>query len=200
MPYIDNIFGELIEPEGRLARHLQTRVGVRHLSRVSPPVPGQPIRLTLTAGGPLPYDAARCWWWAEGAEGAAQALDLTPAGVEWDVISWGYVRRWEAHLPPQPAGTMLRYRLAARLTASERWVYADSDFEDPAAAAAFALLIDNRPAPAWARQAVVYQVFLDRFAPGAGRGWLDPASLGGFFGGTLRGLIEQLGYIAGSRL
>ncbi|NNJ12024.1 DUF3459 domain-containing protein [Chloroflexales bacterium ZM16-3] len=195
MPYVDNIFGDLIEPEGRLVRHRTMREGVRHLSRISPPdpAPGQAITLILTTGGPLPYDDARCWWWAE--DGDEQVLDLTPAGAEWDVISWGYVRRWEAHLPPQLADTMLRYRIAARVSGSDRWVYADTNAESPADGETFALLVDADPAPVWARQTVVYQVFLDRFAPGAGRDWLKPDGMSGFFGGTLRGLIEQLGYI-----
>jgi glycosidase len=44
---------------------------------------------------------------------------------------------------------------------------------------------------------MVYQVFVDRFNPGADRAWLNPPTLAGFCGGTLRGVTEKLDYIAG---
>lgn len=199
--YVDNIYGTLIDEDQRVAYEREGRAGVRHRHRVEPadPRPGEAIALTLTTGGGQPYDAARCWWEAElpGGASAGGVVELEPGEVSWDSLGWGYVRSWRAVLPAQPAGAMLRYRLAARVTGSERWVYAEGEGEDPAAATSFALWVADDPAPAWARDAVVYHIFVDRFNPGEGRAWQRPARLDGFFGGTLRGVIEQLDYIQG---
>lgn len=200
-PYIDNIFGTMVEPAARVERHSAARSGVRHLNRVSPadPQPGQPLTVYLTTGGPAPYDAARCWWRAEapGAEPSTGVVELAPASVSWDNVSWSYVREWAGELPPQPAGTMLRYTLAAHVSGSERWVFADEGTASADEATAFAVYVADDPPPAWAYDAVVYHIFVDRFNPGAGRPWQRPARLDGFFGGTLRGVIEQLDYIQG---
>ena len=50
--------------------------------------------------------------------------------------------------------------------------------------------------PEWLHDAVIYQVFVDRFATAVGEPFDTPATPGGFYGGTLRGVIERLGYIA----
>ncbi len=55
--------------------------------------------------------------------------------------------------------------------------------------------VDRFQTPAWAHEAVVYQVLVDRFAPVPDR-WLEPAELEEFVGGTLRGVIDNLDYIA----
>jgi glycosidase len=189
----DNIFGNMIEPGERLKLHLETRRGVRHLYRRLPldPAPGQPIQLFLTTGGTLPYDAARCTFTTDGRDPvweSAPLLDLTPAAAEWDSPSWGIVRIWSVRLPPQPAGTLLRYRLAARRADTGQWTEADDG-------SSFALWVDDDPPPAWARQARVYQIFPDRFYPGDGRAWNKANSLLDFYGGTLRGIMDKLDYI-----
>ena len=55
--------------------------------------------------------------------------------------------------------------------------------------------VDRFETPAWAREAIVYQVFVDRFAPVESR-WLEPEEMEEFHGGTLRGVIDHLDYIA----
>ncbi|MBU0495702.1 MAG: hypothetical protein KKA73_21945 [Chloroflexi bacterium] len=55
--------------------------------------------------------------------------------------------------------------------------------------------MDHLGPPVWAREAVIYQVFVDRFYPGRGRDWLQTADLLGFCGGTLWGLVEKLDYV-----
>ena len=190
---IDNIFGTMTEPEQRLKLHLQDLDGVHHLYRRIPldPVPGQPLQLFLMTGGPLPYDSAHCSYTTDGADPAgpsASVLDLEPASADWDDPSWSIVRTWTVNLPPQPAGTLLRYRLSARRVDSGQWVEADGG-------SGFALWVDNDPPPAWACAAIVYQIFPDRFYPGDGRPWNKTRSLMDIYGGTLRGVIDKLGYI-----
>jgi cyclomaltodextrinase / maltogenic alpha-amylase / neopullulanase len=194
----DDIFGNMTEPEQRLKLHLQNLDGVHHLYRRLPldPVPQQPIQLFLTTGGSVPYDAARCSYTTNGSDPAspsASVLDLTPAGAEWDDISWSILRTWTCHLPPQPAGTLLRYRLAARRVDTGHWVEAESGLEN--AAPYFSLWVDDDPVPAWANSALVYQVFPDRFYPGNGHPWKKAKSLLDFYGGTLRGVTDKLDYI-----
>ncbi len=197
---IDNIFGNLPEPENRLARHLENLNGVKHRYQRSPldPFPGQPIILELTTGGPIPYEAARCFFTLDGTDPAlpaANVLDLEPAAVKWDDPAWGYVRSWTVGLPSQPAGTLIRYHLAARRLDTGQWVYADTGSGDAAGADDFALWVDDDPIPSWAREALVYQIFPDRFYPGDGRQWNKVKSLTDFYGGTLRGMIDKLDYI-----
>lgn len=190
---IDNIFGDMTEPDQRLKLHLQDLDGVHHLYRRTPldPVPGQPIQLFLMTGGPLPYDSARCSYTIDGTDPAgpsASFLDLEPARANWDDLSWSFVRTWTVCLPPQPAGTLVRYRLSARRVDTAQWVEADGG-------SGFALSVDYDPIPAWAREAIVYQIFPDRFYPGDGRPWNKTKSLNDIYGGTLRGVIDKLDYI-----
>ena len=105
------------------------------------------------------------------------------------------MRTWKVTLPPLPAGALLRYHLAARPTGTRQWVFADNQSRSHHDATEFTLWLDPNGLPDWARQAIVYHVFLDRFYPGEGRPWLKPQNLSGFYGGTLRGVIQKLDYI-----
>jgi cyclomaltodextrinase len=62
--------------------------------------------------------------------------------------------------------------------------------------------VDRWRTPVWAREAVVYQIFVDRFARGSegaavADDWLQPAQMTDFMGGDLPGIIARLDYIAG---
>ncbi len=61
----------------------------------------------------------------------------------------------------------------------------------------FAYHVDDEQVPDWLRDAVIYQVFVDRFATDGGRPFAEPATPGGFYGGTLRGVVEHLDHIIG---
>jgi hypothetical protein len=50
-----------------------------------------------------------------------------------------------------------------------------------------ALVVGRRPIPDWIREAVIHQVFVDRFAPDPGTPFQTLEDLSGCFGGTLRG-------------
>jgi glycosidase len=195
----DNIFGDQIESDKRLLNRHSALLGVKHHHKVSPPVPapGQPFTLHLTTSGPQAFDAARCWYRLEsnGVARPMMAVDMAPDGVVWDSLEWGYVRHWNATLPPQPAGTMVRYRLAARLSGSEDWVFAENQGTSTEAATPFALWVDEVSPPAWANESITYHIFLDRFYPGDGVSWRQTANIHAPFGGTLRGVIQKLDYI-----
>ena len=148
----DPVFGNLLDLDQRLARHLEDLDGVKHRHQIEPadPAPGQPIRLSVTTSGSMPIAAVDCWYATE-APGtissmtepvAEHRLSLLPAGADWDAAEWRYLRRWTGLLPPQPAGTMVRYRLAGRRAGSESWVYADNQAAMAQQATEFAIWVD----------------------------------------------------------
>lgn len=150
------------------------------------------------------------------------AVELERAAVAWDTLLWGYREHWSGALPGQPDGTLVRYRIEAwSERGAAQWASEiaglvggarpadtlESDtalFAVPGApplwpvrrAGGYAYHVDDQRVPDWLRDAVIYQVFVDRFATAGGRPFAEPMSLDGFFGGTLRGVIERLDYIS----
>ena len=221
----DFIFGTLADDEKRLAHLRGAWEGVTHRQARTPrdPAPGEPISLALTAGPAHPGDRAWVYWTTDGsdpqgAHGVATHGFVTPlalVGEEWNVLLWDYLRRFGVTLPGQPAGTLLRYRLSidtslpspqpspgvpgegvsplpSPVTTGEgpgAEVFADGG-------AHYACYIADDPPPTWAQDAVIYQIFVDRFFPGAGRTWAHPADPTGFYGGTLRGILEKMDYLS----
>ncbi len=59
----------------------------------------------------------------------------------------------------------------------------------------FSYYVDNLKPPNWAKEAVIYHIFVDRFFPGRGQDWLQVKDLKKAFGGTLWGVYEKLDYI-----
>jgi cyclomaltodextrinase len=190
------------------------------------PLPGEPVTLAVKLGTDLSADTVACYYTLdgsppEGARGIAangQVLLLEKTGITWDAVAWGYIAHWQGTIPGQPEGAVVRYRIGA-WTADGAEVFADwpnaQDTAEQAAAAffrgeplpdtppgdpthgeTFSFHVDRLTPPDWARQAVIYQIVVDRFYPGDGRDWLEPDSLGGFFGGTLWGVRDKLDYIA----
>jgi cyclomaltodextrinase / maltogenic alpha-amylase / neopullulanase len=190
---IDSIFGDLDDLTQKLERHQSKIAGVHHHFERDPldPIPGQPIQLFLTTGGDIPFDAARCSYSTE-KDGLADkhkiCVELVPLKLEWDDISWSLVRTWVAHLPAQQVGTLVRYRLEAHRVDNDEWIGADGGQE-------YSLWVDHDPIPEWARSAIVYQIFPDRYSPGIGKAWNKVNGLSDIYGGTLRGIIEKLDYI-----
>lgn len=195
----DFIFGTLATEALRLEHTRASGAGITHNHRRIPrqPAPDQPVTLELTIGPAHSCDRAWVYWAIggddpHGAEGKAiggfvEKMELV--GVEWDTLLWGYVRRYRAELPGQPAGSIVRYRIAAGCNNGDE-VYADDGLY-------YAFYVSEDPLPAWAEEAIVYQIFVDRFYPGDGREWNQPESLRGFYGGTLLGIRDKLDYLAG---
>ena len=86
-------------------------------------------------------------------------------------------------------GTLVRYQILAYPADGGEPIPADDG-------ATFSYLVGDPAQPEWAREAIVYQVFPDRFYPGNGRAWNQTNDLNDIYGGTLRGIIEKLDYIA----
>ena len=228
-PSADFVFGTLATDALRLAHLKAARASIAHTLEPADPPPGAPITLTVTLGPQVVADQVACYYTTdgtepEGARGVAAngaVLLLERGGSAWDTLLWGYLETWRGVFPPQPAGTLLRYRIEAwQHGGATRWAdeiagvvagerpagVRDEDAGLFAVGGAalwplrrpgrYAVHVDDERVPAWLREAIIYQVFVDRFAPGAGRGFARPETPGGFFGGTLRGVIERLDYIA----
>lgn len=199
MPSDDFVFGTLGSEALRMAHVRGLNAGVTHRSARSPrdPHPGQPVTLELNLGVAQPYDRAWVYWSVDGQDpqgsagiaGHGFATPMEPVDTAWDMLEWGYRRRFRAVLPGQPAGTVVRYFLAAGGPAGEEMAADGGTFD--------AYFVADDPTPEWAYDAVIYQVFVDRFNPGVGKSWLKPPTLAGFCGGTLSGVTEKLDYIAG---
>jgi len=190
------------------------------------PAPGQPVTLTVRVGPDLAAEHVACYYTLDssqptGAHGVAsngQVLMLEQAEVVWDTLVWGYVTKWKAALPAQPEGAVVRYHIGAWAgdgpetfadwpdvqTAAEQAAHAfftgrslpDVPLGDPSRGHTFTCHVDRLGPPAWAREAVIYHIFVDRFYPGRGRDWLQTDDLRGFCGGTLWGVAEKLNYVA----
>lgn len=191
------------------------------------PEPGQPVTLTVQTGPDFEAEHIACYYTFDGsvpvgARGEASngdALMLEPVETVWDTALFGYMVRWRVVLPGQPAGTVVRYRLGAWAAGRDE-VFADNpnlkDIAENTVIMARRKAPDDRPGiqakvtgdlftycvdrltpPAWARRAVIYHIFVDRFYPGDGGDWVQTGDLRDFCGGTLWGVRDKLDYIIG---
>ena len=191
------------------------------------PLPEQPVIVRVWLGADVSADHVVCYVTTDGSvpEGAfgvagnGQAVPLQRVEVAWDMLTWGYGELWEGTLPPQPEGAVVRYRVGAWADGgaeifadwpqekrvvewAARAFFAGEPVEEiapdpPDAGTIFDYHVDRLQPPDWARHALIYHVFVDRFYPGDGRAWQQPDTLGGFYGGTLWGVRDKLDYIAG---
>lgn len=223
------IFGTFATDDLKLVYHRAARSGLQHAYLISPrdPQPGEPVTLTVHLGPETPADHVACYYTLDGSDPAgargeatngAAAL-LSRVAVEWDTLRWGYLSRWEAALPAQPEGTMVRYRIGAWQDGGEElradWPAVKPVLErsaqaffrgqplpgaalagDPGAGEVFTYRVDELAPPQWAREAVIYHIFVDRFHPGEGRRWKQTRDLRAVVGGTLWGVAQKLDYIA----
>jgi glycosidase len=193
----DFIFGTLSTNESRIAHLASTGGGITHAHQRTPrdPLPEQAVQIELTIGPSYPFDRAWVYWTNDGSDPDGQngsavngyAAPLEPVSSEWDTFLWGYVRRFRGEIPGQPAGTVVRYRVGAGNSGQE--ILADHGTY-------YAFYVDNDPPPAWAEDAIIYQIFADRFFSSASDFPTIEAKPSLKANGTLPGIIEKLDYIA----
>lgn len=219
------LFGRLSTWEGRLAAAQRQNLGFYPLSLEEPldPKPGDPIRIRVRVGVDLSLVRIALFYTVDGgapdidnAADRTQRAELQRTETLWDTSLWAYVETWEAELPPQPEGTLLQYCLLGWDFSGRRW---PCPSHDPAAIARFpglverdlkplrmrerngspqryAIGVDRLAPPAWFREAVIYQVLVDRFHPDPGGRFFPDHDLSQPLGGTLRGLISRLDYFS----
>src|SRR5947209_4936931 len=110
----DHVPGEL--PRSHFVDRLRMqRQQFRHDNILSPlaPSPELPTEITATSGEVIGVMAATVYYTTDGSlpDLQAQRVPMTASTVQWDVHG-GFVTYWCAAIPPQPAGTVVRYRIA----------------------------------------------------------------------------------------
>jgi glycosidase len=213
-------------PPGQVeARQLARRWQFRHDNTITPlaPRPGEAVEVWATSGRGLALERAVLLYTVDGSfpdHLSARQLPMEVQATEWDSHA-GYLRSWRAAVPAQPPGTLVRYRIVGTRagTGDAVWARDGSGFHFRAAGdglTTFAYLVEGGAAPVvgvasgvreappassalpqWVRDAVIYQIFLDRFHSGTAAGALPPGrGPHERHGGSLRGVQSALGYLA----
>lgn len=195
-------------PLSEVMRRVRLQAGQwRHDNTIQPlaPTSAAPVEVWATSGLHLPIETARVRYTTDGSLPAGDSfhVDMQPAHTDWQPLA-GYLTRWKASLPPQPHGTVVRYQIVGRRagTGEERLAQDGQGFwfryEGDQAVQTFAYRVSDDPAvhPAWLQDAVIYQIFLDRFHPGTADGAFGAGSApSGIHGGTLHGVERALPYL-----
>lgn len=186
-------FGTLATDDLRLQQIKQQHTGLNHLNRITPldPLPGQPVKVLALSGGGFILDRVICRYSIDHSSlqsSSATEVPMQATSTEWDTLTWSYLTTWEVTLPPQPAKTMVHYQiLGFPRNGAQPWV-ADHCAE-------FRYYVDDDPPPAWSKEAIIYQIFVDRFYPGHGNPWKPARTPADYYGGTLQGITQKLDYL-----
>jgi glycosidase len=196
----DNIYGHHFELERRIRSLQWESLGIQHRNQRQPmaPQPGESIKISAFSTGALPIEEVCCWYTTSLGDDAfenAPSIPLTRSEVAWNHLEWEYRTTWEGEIPGQPGNTVLRYRIAGRKSGSDEWVFADTAPEGYEDIINFAVYIGEQNVPEWVRDAVIYQVFINRFYPGDGQVWNQVDSVNDYYGGTLQGVFDKLDFI-----
>lgn len=223
---MDFTFGKLISDELKLTGHRANLSGVQHQHHISPrdPVPGKSVDLCLATTSEPAIERAELRYTIDGTDPraagkSARTLAFRPVHREWDTLIWDYSTYWTVTIPAQIKGTMVTYCISACTTAGDviHADYPDAEervqhatmihFENLApdapfkptpqsTAPLFCYHVDHETPPAWAKDAIIYHIFLDRFYPGDGADWIQTSDMQDFCGGTLWGVRDKLDYLS----
>ena len=220
----DFVFGALESDANTLDAQRRQWSGLRHMHAIQPldPLPGQPVTLTVTAGRDVAVDRVTAYVTTDGSvpvgsRGRATtgfAVELHRVETIWQPVYWDYAEIWQGVIPAQPEGAFVRYIIegwhSGLPSPSGRGAGGEGESSPPDTSlwsnelridgtsedrTLYGFSVDRFATPAWAQEAIVYQIFVDRFAAVESR-WLEPEEMEEFHGGTLRGVIDHLDYIA----
>jgi glycosidase len=195
-PPADHIFGDLDQPENSIAWLNERAQGVRHHQRRSllKPLPGEAVTLWVTTSADQPVESVHVWLTTDEWRTQTEAR-FSPQKISWQTACWSYLKIWTVSLPPQSAGTLLRYKIGAKQQGSDAVVFAETQAQTFQDGTHYSIWYAGEPAPDWSDNAIIYQVFVDRFNPGEGNVWSAQGDLRKPFGGTLNGVTEKLSWI-----
>ncbi|HSH04429.1 MAG TPA: alpha-amylase family glycosyl hydrolase [Anaerolineae bacterium] len=181
------VFGTLATPELRLAYARQRQQGVSHHNQRQPwvPEPGERPMLKVTIEEKVAIEKVVCHI----TEPEKRTVLLDRVDTNWDLFNWTYYQTWQGQLPAYDEGRVVRYHILAHPADGSPPIPADNGQN-------FSYLVREISPPDWSYEAVIYQVFPDRFAVGHDQQWRDTDDLTAIHGGTLAGIIEKLDYIA----
>lgn len=196
------------------ARRLRAAIddGLAHGSRIEPhdPTPDDSVRLLFSSNIRRPLEQVAVYYTTDGTipqgeKGVATHGCVVTAQKGERIDDTPYdqpIQQWYAVLPAQADGTMVRY-IADGWNSHDTHLHCYADAVDPVSVPPqrgriFAYHVDRWTTPRWWRDAIVYQIFVDRFSSASDEPLLlehGAARITDFFGGTLRGIIEKLDYI-----
>jgi glycosidase len=181
------IFGTLSTMELRTQQLRSLTRAVRHLHRLDPLAPqaGEEPTVFITIGLDQVIEKVIC----EILEPERVSIPLHLLDTKWDTLNWAYYQTWDARLPSRSDGVVVRYTVQAFPQDGGPPIPADNG-------ASFSYLVGDPRPPAWAEQAVIYQLLPDRFHPGGGRSWNQPDSVDGIYGGSIKGITQHLDHIS----
>jgi glycosidase len=209
------IFGSLETDAGRLKRSQIAKLGLYHDSTLTPAIPqeNQPISIQVRAGIDLAIKSLTLYYSTDRStpDINQQGIPLERTEIEWDTLMWGYWEQWIGKIPPQAKGTLVRYSIVGTTIKNERIFcpYFDPNlpeveekdikklqrFIQADQPQVYSFYVDNDTIPDWFEQAIIYQIFVDRFAPNPDQKFAKPKDRAGFYGGTLKGIISKLNYL-----
>lgn len=203
----DFVFGGIEADEAHLLLTERKRLsGLRHCYAITPrdPAPGEAVMVTVYSGPDIKIDRVSVYVTTDGSQPAGQrgnadsgfTVHLEPTTLRWEPLLWDYVQRWQGVLPPQPEGTFVQYVIEGwrSYDPSDGCWSSELQLDGTDHPTRYGYRVDNFALPTWAREAVVYEIFVDRFT-GVENRWLEPAEMNRFTGGTLRGITDKLAYI-----
>lgn len=182
----DRIFGNLNQLEYRAARLSESRQGIQHNWEIDPLVPaaGDEPMLTVRVELDQTIERIQCIL----SEPEALEVPLKLIRTEWDDLNWSYYQIWQGKLPARREGDLVRYMIIAFRSMDSVPIPANDN-------TTFSYLVGESTPPGWSTDAIVYQIMPDRFHPGPERTWNLAKSPEEIYGGTIRGIIENLDYI-----
>ena len=216
------IFGSLSTQEGRVQRARALNAGFQHAIAPEPldPRPDEAVTITARAGLGVAIEHATLYYTLDGStpevDGArTQILAMQPTRRDWETLTWSTVETWSATIPGQPENTRVRYLITAHTTEGKIIGCPTIDLTAPELSAqpdafdqryfhrilrqpapqVFEFSVDRLEIPEWLREAIIYQIFVDRFAPDPGQQLADAPDLSSICGGTLRGITARLDYL-----
>ncbi|WP_027955030.1 alpha-amylase family glycosyl hydrolase [Halobacillus kuroshimensis] len=105
-------------------------------------------------------------------------------------------------IPAQKNETRVKYKLDVWNTGSQGSQFADNNVLAPEEATEFAYYVEDYQSPDWAKESVIYQIFVDRFRDGSEENntSVNPdlptdEQLKGWMGGDLQGVLEKIDYL-----
>jgi cyclomaltodextrinase len=172
------------------------------------PREAEPVTVTVRAGVDVAIKEATLYYSTDGSplqippdcrSPSVFAVSMERSELTWDTLQWGYFEEWAAEIPGQPIGTHVQYAIqgitnqaeiifspfintsTAELTESReddalRWLNRLVRQNRPRV---YGFVVDDLGIPAWLQEAVIYQIFTERFAPDPGSSFDSPADRSG---------------------
>jgi glycosidase len=211
------IFGKLSTEQGRLERVKSQKWGLNAELCLHPldPKENEPIAIRVRVGGDLAVKSVTLHYTTDGTipeinikplNSSTNIIAMQRQKIEWDTLQWCYLEEWSGIIPQQRKGTHVQYVISA-ITSTDEVIYcpyipkqhlADASltrFVQKDQAQIYGFYVDHETIPLWLKEAVIYQIFIDRFAPTPNRQDLSTDDLSDFLGGTIQGIIEKLDYL-----